>query len=248
MNATAITAIALLGAAVATVVVGAYGLRVSRTTSDFLVASAPYVPAATPLPSPANTFPPLHFSASPDSSPSTAPTHCGIPSGSRPAISVCCCSSQRPCDVPGRTPFRTSQSSDSVPGGSDWCRWAVVVTICTLYLVPQYQGAGVALEALLGLPRWIGPVAVATIVIVNVVGGGMRSITLVQAFQYWLKLTAISVPAVALLFTVGSKVDLGQPMPPTVMQQTTVAVGTAVGECRGSGRRNRDRDSGRQAG
>ena len=31
-------------------------------------------------------------------------------------------------------------------------------------------------------------------VLLNVLAGGMRSITFVQAFQYWLKLTALLVP------------------------------------------------------
>ena len=44
----------------------------------------------------------------------------------------------------------------------------------------------------------------------NVVAGGMRSITLVQAVQYWLKLTAISVPAFLLLWL---WVRAGQPRP-----------------------------------
>ena len=37
------------------------------------------------------------------------------------------------------------------------------------------------------------------VVLVNVASGGMRSITFVQAFQYWLKLTALLVPAAVLL-------------------------------------------------
>lgn len=40
---------------------------------------------------------------------------------------------------------------------------------------------------------------VAAVVAVNVMSGGMRSITFVQAFQYWLKLTALAVPVVFLL-------------------------------------------------
>ena len=34
---------------------------------------------------------------------------------------------------------------------------------------------------------------------ISVAAGGMRSITFVQAFQYWLKLTALLVPALFLL-------------------------------------------------
>lgn len=74
----------------------------------------------------------------------------------------------------------------------------VVVIICVLYLIPQLQGAGLTLNILLGAPVWVGVVAVGAIVVINVVGGGMRSITFVQAFQYWLKLTAIAVPALVL--------------------------------------------------
>ena len=51
---------------------------------------------------------------------------------------------------------------------------------------------------------------VAVVVLVNVLSGGMRSITFVQAFQYWLKLTALLVPAVVLL---GVWVDDGAPNP-----------------------------------
>ena len=104
-----------------------------------------------------------------------------------------------------------------------------VVVICVLYLVPQYQGAGLTLNTLLGLPVWVGPVAVATIVIANVVGGGMRSITFVQAFQYWLKLTAIAIPALALLaLFLADRPTLGGPLPPTVDARTTVAIETDV--------------------
>ena len=45
-----------------------------------------------------------------------------------------------------------------------------------------------------GLPRWVGVAAVAVVVTLNVVAGGMRSITLVQALQYWFKLVAIALP------------------------------------------------------
>ncbi len=38
------------------------------------------------------------------------------------------------------------------------------------------------------------------IVLINVLSGGMRSITFVQAFQYWLKLTALLLPPIVLLF------------------------------------------------
>lgn len=76
---------------------------------------------------------------------------------------------------------------------------ALVVGIGWLYLLPQFQGAGVTLAATIGAPPWLGAVIVAAVVLINVTSGGMRSITFVQAFQYWLKLTALLVPACVLL-------------------------------------------------
>ena len=75
----------------------------------------------------------------------------------------------------------------------------LVVLIGWLYLLPQFQGASVTLTAAIGAPRWLGAVVVAAVVLANVTCGGMRSITFVQAFQYWLKLTALLVPAAFLL-------------------------------------------------
>jgi len=81
---------------------------------------------------------------------------------------------------------------------------ALVVVIAVLYLVPQFQGAGLTVGALTGAPSWLGGVLVAVVVLVIVVSGGMRSITLVQAVQYWLKLTALLVPlAIVLVHTHG---------------------------------------------
>jgi cation/acetate symporter len=74
-----------------------------------------------------------------------------------------------------------------------------VVLIGWLYLLPQMQGAGLTLTTVTGAPLWVGEVGVAAVVLVSVVAGGMRSITFVQAFQYWLKLTALLVPVAFLL-------------------------------------------------
>ena len=75
----------------------------------------------------------------------------------------------------------------------------IVVAVGWLYLLPQFQGAGLTLRSAIGAPTWLGPVIVAVVVLANVSSGGMRSITFVQAFQYWLKLTALLVPAAVLL-------------------------------------------------
>ncbi len=75
----------------------------------------------------------------------------------------------------------------------------LVVAVGWLYLLPQFQGAGITLRSTLGAPTWVGPVIVGLVVLANVTSGGMRSITFVQAFQYWVKLTALLVPAAVLL-------------------------------------------------
>jgi Na+(H+)/acetate symporter ActP len=76
---------------------------------------------------------------------------------------------------------------------------ALVVGIGWLYLLPQFQGAGLALRTVTGFSPTVGAALVAGVVVLNVLAGGMRSITFVQAFQYWLKLTAIALPVVFLL-------------------------------------------------
>ncbi|WP_157245707.1 cation acetate symporter [Nonomuraea typhae] len=75
----------------------------------------------------------------------------------------------------------------------------LVVLIGWLYLMPQFQSAGLVLRTITGAPIWAGGLLVAVVVAVNVLSGGMRSITFVQAFQYWLKLTALAVPLIFLL-------------------------------------------------
>ncbi|AXH96554.1 sodium/solute symporter [Ornithinimicrobium avium] len=71
----------------------------------------------------------------------------------------------------------------------------LVVLIGWLYLIPQFQGADFTLRLVTGAPTWVGSLVVAVVVILAVAAGGMRSITLVQAVQYWVKLTALAVPA-----------------------------------------------------
>jgi Na+(H+)/acetate symporter ActP len=75
----------------------------------------------------------------------------------------------------------------------------MVLVICGFYLLPQMQGAGLTLQSAVGGPQWIGTVVLSIVVIVGIASGGMKGITFVQAFQYWLKLVAIAVPALILL-------------------------------------------------
>ena len=71
------------------------------------------------------------------------------------------------------------------------------------YLVPQLKGAGLALNVVTGSPYWVGVLVVGAIVAINVAIGGMRGITYVQAFQFWVKVFAISVPVIVLLIHFG---------------------------------------------
>ena len=106
----------------------------------------------------------------------------------------------------------------------------LVVAIGWLYLVPQLQGAGLTLRATTGAPAWVGAVLVAVVVTVNVAGGGMRSATFVQAFQYWLKLTAISVPALFLVLAWqgDGAPDLAGPTGPVFRETTSVRLDAPV--------------------
>jgi cation/acetate symporter len=74
-----------------------------------------------------------------------------------------------------------------------------VLLIGWMYLLPQMKGAGITVATLTGAPYWVGVVLVAVIVAGNVAFGGMRGITFVQAFQYFVKVFALSSAAIVLL-------------------------------------------------
>jgi Na+(H+)/acetate symporter ActP len=224
-----LTAAALLAAAVATVAIGAYGVRFSRTTSDFLVAS--------------RTVGPQWNAAAISGEYLSAASFLGVagliakygadalwyPVGFTAGYLGLLLFVAAPLRRSGA--YTVPDFAEFRLGSARLRRVAmlVVVVVCVFYLVPQFQGAGLALKTLLGVPVWLGPLAVGGIVIANVVAGGMRSITFVQAFQYWLKLTAIAVPALALAalyFHDGG--ELGGPLPPTIAHTTTVTVDSDV--------------------
>jgi Predicted symporter len=95
----------------------------------------------------------------------------------------------------------------------------LVIVIGWFYIVPQLQGAALTVGITTGLPRWAGAVGVAVVVGVVVAAGGMRSITFVQAFQFWLKLTALAIPVVVILAFLpgaapGLPTEVALPVPP----------------------------------
>ncbi|HET8680510.1 MAG TPA: cation acetate symporter [Micromonosporaceae bacterium] len=103
---------------------------------------------------------------------------------------------------------------------------AFVIFIGLLYLVPQLQGAGLTVSTVTGAPYAFGALLVGAVVTANVALGGMRSITFVQAFQYWLKLTALAVPAVflALQWQADGRPAVTPPEGMTFVRDTTVVV------------------------
>lgn len=223
------TVLALIVAAVATVGIGIYGVRLARTTSDFLVASRSVGPGWNAAAisgeylSAASFLGVAGLIAKYGADALWYPI--GFTAGYLGLLLFVAAPLRRSgaYTVPDFAEFRL---------GSVRVRrlaMTVVALVCVLYMVPQFQGAGLTLNILLGLPGWVGVVVVGAIVVGNVVGGGMRSITFVQAFQYWLKLTAVAVPALVLIVHFfAEERPVGQPAPPTVAVQTSVDVTTDV--------------------
>ncbi|MBV9012017.1 MAG: cation acetate symporter [Pseudonocardiales bacterium] len=110
-----------------------------------------------------------------------------------------------------------------------WVCTAFVVIIGWLYLVPQLQGAGLTLQAVTDQPKWVGATVVMVIATFNIYSGRLRSITIMQAFQYWIKLTALAVPVFVLLIhnageDPGFRNSLDASAPPSFSQATEVTL------------------------
>jgi len=80
---------------------------------------------------------------------------------------------------------------------------ALVLVIGWFYLLPQMKGAGITLQSVIGVPYWVGVVTLGVVVSSNIAMGGMKGVTFVQSFQYWLKLCAIGIPGLVLLIATG---------------------------------------------
>lgn len=101
-----------------------------------------------------------------------------------------------------------------------------VLFIGFFYTMPQMKGAGTTMSAILSWPYYVGILVVGSVITFNVAFGGMKGITPVQAFQYWAKLFAISVP----FFVVAAMHGGGTPSSavgwgtPTISQPTKVTI------------------------
>ena len=113
-----------------------------------------------------------------------------------------------------------------------------VLFIGFFYTMPQMKGAGTTLAYIFpGMPYWGGVVLVGAVITLNVALGGMKGITLIQAFQYWAKMFAISVPVFVLMSVYGSygkhlEVNDGRAVlnPVTVQVAPGVAPAAAAGD------------------
>lgn len=105
-----------------------------------------------------------------------------------------------------------------------------VLFIGFFYTMPQMKGAGVVMGTILNWPYWAGIVVVGTVITFNVALGGMKGITFVQAFQYWAKAFAISLPIFVLMSVFGgysanlAALEHEPAALPYLSQDTTVAI------------------------
>ena len=106
----------------------------------------------------------------------------------------------------------------------------LVLIIGWFYLLPQMDGAGLTLQLILGVPYWAGVVLLGVVVSGNIAMGGMKGITFVQAFQYWLKICAIGIPTIVLIIFVGhgSTSNLAPDHKPTFTHATDVSIPEAL--------------------
>ena len=198
LSVAAITAVALL-----TLTVGAFGLRISRTTSDFYVASRTVGPTVNAAAISGEYLSAASFLGVAGLIAARGPDMLWYPVGWTAGYLVLLLFVAAPLrrsrayTVPDFAEFRLESSHARAVSS------VLVVLIGVLYLVPQLRGAGLTVRILTGAPTWVGAVAVGVVVLLSVAAGGMRSITLVQAVQYWLKLTALLLPLAVFLVVRG---------------------------------------------
>jgi cation/acetate symporter len=193
----AVGAVALV--AVTTVAIGAYGWRFSRTTSDFFVASRSVRPGLN-----ASAIGGEYLSAASFLGVAGLVLAFGAdmlwyPVGWTAGFVFMLLLVAAPLRRSGA--YTVPDFAESRLGSALVRRVCSVLVIVVgwLYLLPQFQGAGLSLGTVAESEPWLGALLVATVVLLNVLFGGMRSITFVQAFQYWLKVTALLVPALFLI-------------------------------------------------
>ncbi len=201
---------ALILVSIATTMIGFYGLRVSRTTSDFYVASRTVRPWWN-----ASAIGGEYLSAASFLGIAGLITISGIdalwfPIGYTAGYLMLLFFVAAPLRRSGAYTIPDFAEARLDSSAARAVTSVLVVVVGWFYIVPQLHGASLTIRITTGLPSWVGAAVVVAIVVLTVVTGGMRSITFVQAFQYWLKLTALAVPAVFILLMVAGP---GTPAP-----------------------------------
>jgi Na+(H+)/acetate symporter ActP len=191
--------VAVSAVTVLTLAIGAYGLRLSRTTSDFYVASRTVSPTWNASAIGGEYLSAASFLGAAGLIMAYGADMLWYPVGWTAGYLVLLVLVAGPLRRSGAYTLPDFAEARLASGTARRVASLLVVLIGWLYLLPQFRGAGLTLHTVTGAPAWAGGLVVGGVVLVNVLSGGMRSITLVQAFQYWLKLTAIAVP-VAFLF------------------------------------------------
>jgi Na+(H+)/acetate symporter ActP len=217
---------AVVASTIATILIGAYGMRVARTTSDFFVASRTVRPMWN-----ASAISGEYLSAASFLGVAGLVMKYGVdmlwyPVGFAAGYLVLLLLVAAPLRR-----FGAYTIPDFAEGRLDSLvvrrlATAFVLLIGWFYLLPQLKGAGVTLRAILGAPYWVGVISVGAVITTNVFFGGMKGITFVQAFQYWVKVTAISLPAIVLLlhYHGDGSPRLAVPAPPKFRTETVVDV------------------------
>ncbi|GIF11436.1 cation acetate symporter [Actinoplanes teichomyceticus] len=182
-----------------TVSIGAYGLRFARTTSDFLVASRSVSPSWN-----AAAISGEYLSAASFLGVAGLVLRYGVevlwyPVGFAAGYLALLLFVAAPLRRSGA--FTLPDFCEVRLGSTRLRRLATafVLFIGCLYLLPQLQGAGLTFATVTGGSYAWGALLIGVVVTGNVAFGGMRAITFVQAFQYWLKLTALAVPIIFLI-------------------------------------------------
>lgn len=195
--APAIVAVTLV--TLATLTIGSFGLRLSRTTSDFFVASRAVNPRLNASAIGGEYLSAASFLGIAGLVLTLGAEMLWYPIGWTAGYLVLLVLVAAPLRRSGAYTLPDFAEARLASRGVRALCSMLVVAIGWLYLMPQLQGAGITLHTIADAPTWLGPVLVAAVVAANVGSGGMRSVTLVQAFQYWLKLTALLVPGMVLL-------------------------------------------------
>ena len=190
----AIGFVAVLAVTLATLAIGTWGLRFSRTTSDFFVASRSVRPGLNASAISGEYLSAASFLGIAGLVLSFGAEMLWYPVGWTAGYLVLLVLVAAPLRRSGAYTLPDFAEARLDSRAVRTLASVMVVAIGWLYIMPQLQGAGVALRTATGLPPWAGGLVVAVVVLLNVLSGGMRSITFVQAFQYWLKLTALLVP------------------------------------------------------